>query len=962
MNNQYIDFLAKELIREKLVIFVGAGVSIDSKLPSWNGLVRKFAKELGMDKEWFTTEETLAIPEIYYKKFGKVPYYEILDEIFCKEYEPNLIHEALEKLGVNYLITTNYDTLIEDKINEGYDYDIVKKDEDLAHTSKGKMIIKMHGDLENKNVILRKSEFEEYENLFPLVSTFIKGLFTANTILFIGYSLNDPNVKNIMSWIKNILKEDFRKVYLIEYDNDSINIECEEDPILNRIILPDLSRKEYSEKTKKELLEKKGELLKDFLEDINKRKIEKIKDESIFIYSNLNYLMNIQFKELLEGYSISRFSTLDKGLLGNKELESYNKDNTIDDVTQYKEILIKSDIEKINNILMSEVFKNDQKLKKLLEDQKKYDELIELILVYDKDGFESFLKENEGNIEGYIHISGYIFFESYNLAREKAEKMLKQYQKENNKEKIMWVYYILDIIENLEKNKNFDFTEKVIDIKKIYNKYFKRRTELYNEIIKSKTLERVHKEMDKYLSKAKNSRRTSFGGFTPLNKAQFLIRDIYKFHILNGVSLNFSELKIIIKKYVEILCIAYKNDMGEKDKFLWNIMNLKKFEYSDYYFMLQIDYKDLENLFSEHNIESLKSDEDVIDKLIKTLKNILNILDQQEKQNKNNSLQLLEKIFLLLYKSKLTEKQFNEILEVFIMADRLYILYLDDIFYRTIQNFFRGILYKNKEYLKKDKLNIFILNIISNKEKPNEITVGILTYYHSIIVLEKLKNTNELQNYFNRNNLIIKLYFLRLLDESIKKVEVEKIIEIVKENFNLKIYKELLTLGYAEKNEEIESKIIPNLDNIFQKKYSKYSEYDNILYSLYSLLENNNISEKIKNDLKHYNNEIFKYYLKESNQENEWKYFLEQEKFDYGCFTIEDLKLFTEFGIKKIIKKGNKNKKFIKMLQEHLTLQSDNKIMKGYLEFSFENIESNIAQKQPKRVKIPKKILDIKQN
>lgn len=46
MNNQYIDFLAKEL---------------------------------GTDKEWFTAEETLAIPEIYYKKFGKVPYYEILN-------------------------------------------------------------------------------------------------------------------------------------------------------------------------------------------------------------------------------------------------------------------------------------------------------------------------------------------------------------------------------------------------------------------------------------------------------------------------------------------------------------------------------------------------------------------------------------------------------------------------------------------------------------------------------------------------------------------------------------------------------------------------------------------------------------------------------------------------------------------------------------------------------------------
>lgn len=41
LNNQYIDFLVKELIKEKLVILAGIGVSIDSKLPSWNSLLPK---------------------------------------------------------------------------------------------------------------------------------------------------------------------------------------------------------------------------------------------------------------------------------------------------------------------------------------------------------------------------------------------------------------------------------------------------------------------------------------------------------------------------------------------------------------------------------------------------------------------------------------------------------------------------------------------------------------------------------------------------------------------------------------------------------------------------------------------------------------------------------------------------------------------------------------------------------
>ena len=268
MNKTYIDFLAKELINNKLVLLVGAGASIDSNLPNWNDLIKVFAKDLGYTKDNFTSEEFLSIPEEYYEKLGKVPFYSILESIFKKNFKPNSIHEAIEKMKVNYIITTNFDTLVEDQLNEDYDYDIIKKDEDLAHTSKSKMIIKMHGDLDNKNIILKKSDFDNYEKKFPLVSTFIKGLFTTNTILFMGYSLNDPNVKNIISLIEQILKEDFRKVYLIDYKTTT-KIEIETEKFINKIILSDLDKEKYYEKTE-------GKLLSDFLEELLKNRDEKL--------------------------------------------------------------------------------------------------------------------------------------------------------------------------------------------------------------------------------------------------------------------------------------------------------------------------------------------------------------------------------------------------------------------------------------------------------------------------------------------------------------------------------------------------------------------------------------------------------------------------------------------------------------------------------------------------------------
>ena len=84
-----IEVLAEELRDGKLIIFVGAGVSMNSKLPSWNELIRDYAEKLGMIKEneqrSFNGEETLEIPEIYYDKFGKIKYYEILEKRFKEQ-------------------------------------------------------------------------------------------------------------------------------------------------------------------------------------------------------------------------------------------------------------------------------------------------------------------------------------------------------------------------------------------------------------------------------------------------------------------------------------------------------------------------------------------------------------------------------------------------------------------------------------------------------------------------------------------------------------------------------------------------------------------------------------------------------------------------------------------------------------------------------------------------------------
>ena len=130
MLKQDIRFLAEELEKGKLIVFVGAGVSKNSGLPDWKELIKDYAEYRGIKE--FTSKEYLTIPEEVFERYGSLKYYEIAEKRFSGKYFPNSIHRILKEMDLTYIITTNYDTLIEDEIKN---LQVVSKDEDLPYTS-----------------------------------------------------------------------------------------------------------------------------------------------------------------------------------------------------------------------------------------------------------------------------------------------------------------------------------------------------------------------------------------------------------------------------------------------------------------------------------------------------------------------------------------------------------------------------------------------------------------------------------------------------------------------------------------------------------------------------------------------------------------------------------------------------------------------------------------------------------
>ena len=276
--NKSILKLQKDRDNNRLVIFVGAGVSANSGCASWSRLIDKFADELGIASEdrKESIEYYLKIPQFYYIERGQKEYFDFIQQnMDSSNILPNDIDRQIFKLKPHTVITTNFDDLLEKTVkSEGLFYATVRQDTDLPYVQTEKMIIKMHGDEDLKNIVLKEDDYLSYSKNFPLIENYIKGLFSTKTILFVGYSAEDIDFKIIFKWVKDHLNGHFQPAYMLEigkekdridfnyYKNRGINIlyydEIEEDAKLL------VKKLEYTNK-----LQGKGENLLNFLYYIN---------------------------------------------------------------------------------------------------------------------------------------------------------------------------------------------------------------------------------------------------------------------------------------------------------------------------------------------------------------------------------------------------------------------------------------------------------------------------------------------------------------------------------------------------------------------------------------------------------------------------------------------------------------------------------------------------------------------
>lgn len=196
-----INILKKSNDKNKLTIFVGSGVSKSSNLPLWSDLIQMIKSELSINDN---ETDYLKIAQLYYLSCGETVYYQKIKEFFPENIEPSIIQKLIFDLKPANIITTNWDILLEKTARDnGYIYDVISKDEHLVQSELENHIIKMHGDFRDNNIVFKEDDYINYQKNFPLIENFIKSILSTNTILFLGYSYSDINLKQISKWIQN---------------------------------------------------------------------------------------------------------------------------------------------------------------------------------------------------------------------------------------------------------------------------------------------------------------------------------------------------------------------------------------------------------------------------------------------------------------------------------------------------------------------------------------------------------------------------------------------------------------------------------------------------------------------------------------------------------------------------------------------------------------------------------------
>lgn len=243
----------EDLVTGKWLPVIGAGMSLNAvvpagkKMPLWAGLGNDLADKLAD----FTPTSALDAISAYEQEFGRAHLIEKLSDIlFIKDAQPGSAHKEFCTIPFDIVCTTNFDFLLERQydLTPRYVYPVVDEEQlSINVGNAGTLLLKLHGDLRHPSrLVVSEGDYDGFLTRYPLLATYLSNQLITKTAMFVGYSLDDPDFRQIWHIVSSRLGRARRMAYTLAVNASNPDIARFERRGVKVINLPG-SRDKYGE-------------------------------------------------------------------------------------------------------------------------------------------------------------------------------------------------------------------------------------------------------------------------------------------------------------------------------------------------------------------------------------------------------------------------------------------------------------------------------------------------------------------------------------------------------------------------------------------------------------------------------------------------------------------------------------------------------------------------------------------